>query len=179
MAKPPAPPTATDEEVRALLERYRCPVPFHEVPRAFSATSRRRLCRLPRSGPWRACGVANCRTLGRSTRRTSIRRCDAPHRSIQRAEPHHDDCPSLKSGAAASPRQNDRARSVHLSGFAIVCPGLNGELVAVVPHPCETCVVRRSQSLRPNLTLIPMRFVRERSICDNKRAWLSLWRTAR
>ena len=31
MAKPPAPPTATDEEVRALLERYRCPVPFHEV----------------------------------------------------------------------------------------------------------------------------------------------------
>jgi hypothetical protein len=31
MAKPPIPPTATDEEVRALLERYRCPVLFHEV----------------------------------------------------------------------------------------------------------------------------------------------------
>ena len=31
MAKPPVPPTATDEEVRTLLERYRCPVPFHEV----------------------------------------------------------------------------------------------------------------------------------------------------
>ena len=37
MAKPPAPPTATatDEEVRALLERYRCPVPFHEVRTRF------------------------------------------------------------------------------------------------------------------------------------------------
>jgi hypothetical protein len=31
MAKPPAPSAATDEEVRALLERYRCPVPFHAV----------------------------------------------------------------------------------------------------------------------------------------------------
>lgn len=31
MARPPVPPTATDEEVRALLERYHCPVPFHEV----------------------------------------------------------------------------------------------------------------------------------------------------
>jgi hypothetical protein len=31
MAKPPIPPPATDEEVRAILERYRCPVPFHEV----------------------------------------------------------------------------------------------------------------------------------------------------
>ena len=31
MAKQPIPPTATEEEVRALLERYRCPVPFHEV----------------------------------------------------------------------------------------------------------------------------------------------------
>jgi hypothetical protein len=35
MAKPPAPPTATDEEVRALLTRYRCPVPFHEVRTRF------------------------------------------------------------------------------------------------------------------------------------------------
>ena len=35
MAKPPAPPAATDEEVRALLERYRCPVPFHEVRTRF------------------------------------------------------------------------------------------------------------------------------------------------
>lgn len=31
MAKRPVPPTATDEEVRTLLERHRCPVPFHEV----------------------------------------------------------------------------------------------------------------------------------------------------
>src|SRR3954468_21589736 len=31
MAKPAVPPTATDDEVRALLVRYRCPVPFHEV----------------------------------------------------------------------------------------------------------------------------------------------------
>ena len=31
MAKPAAPPTATDDEVCALLARYRCPVQFHEV----------------------------------------------------------------------------------------------------------------------------------------------------
>ena len=35
MAKPPAPPIATDEEVRAMLEHYRCPVPFHEVRTRF------------------------------------------------------------------------------------------------------------------------------------------------
>ena len=35
MAKLPAPPTATDEDVRALLARYRCPVPFHEVRTRF------------------------------------------------------------------------------------------------------------------------------------------------
>jgi hypothetical protein len=35
MAKRPAPPTATEEEVRALLERYSCPVPFHEVRTRF------------------------------------------------------------------------------------------------------------------------------------------------
>jgi hypothetical protein len=31
MPKPKLPPTPTDHEVRALLERYRCPVPFHAV----------------------------------------------------------------------------------------------------------------------------------------------------
>jgi hypothetical protein len=31
MTKPPIPPTATDAQVRALLERYLCPVPFHAV----------------------------------------------------------------------------------------------------------------------------------------------------
>jgi len=31
MAKPPVSPTATDEKVRVILERYRCPVLFHEV----------------------------------------------------------------------------------------------------------------------------------------------------
>ena len=35
MAKQPIPPTSTEEEVRALLERYRCPVPFHEVRTRF------------------------------------------------------------------------------------------------------------------------------------------------
>ena len=35
MAKRPVPPTATDEEVRVLIERYRCPVPFHEVRTRF------------------------------------------------------------------------------------------------------------------------------------------------
>lgn len=35
MAKSPVPPAATDEEVRVLLERYRCPVPFHEVRTRF------------------------------------------------------------------------------------------------------------------------------------------------
>ena len=29
------PPPATDEQVRALLERYKCPVPFHEVRTRF------------------------------------------------------------------------------------------------------------------------------------------------
>ena len=35
MAEPPAPGIATDEEIRALLERYRCPVLFHEVRTRF------------------------------------------------------------------------------------------------------------------------------------------------
>ena len=35
MAKQPTPPTATDAEVRALLDRYRCPVPFHAVRTRF------------------------------------------------------------------------------------------------------------------------------------------------
>lgn len=35
MAKRAAPPTASDYQVRALLERYRCPVPFHTVRTRF------------------------------------------------------------------------------------------------------------------------------------------------
>lgn len=35
MAKPHGPPIATDDEVCAILERYRCPVPFHEVRTRF------------------------------------------------------------------------------------------------------------------------------------------------
>jgi hypothetical protein len=35
MPKPKLPPTPTDDEVRALLERYRCPVPFHAVRTRF------------------------------------------------------------------------------------------------------------------------------------------------
>ncbi len=35
MAKRHVPSTATDEKVRVLLERYRCPVPFHEVRARF------------------------------------------------------------------------------------------------------------------------------------------------
>ena len=31
----PPPPSATDDQVRALLERYACPVPFHEVRTRF------------------------------------------------------------------------------------------------------------------------------------------------
>ena len=31
MAKRTTPPTANDDEVRALLARYHCPVPFHAV----------------------------------------------------------------------------------------------------------------------------------------------------
>jgi len=31
MTKRTDPPQASDEQVRALLERYKCPVPFHEV----------------------------------------------------------------------------------------------------------------------------------------------------
>src|SRR5215472_10229159 len=32
------PPPATDEQVRALLEKYKCPVPFHEVRTRFLAS---------------------------------------------------------------------------------------------------------------------------------------------
>jgi hypothetical protein len=35
MANPTVPPTATDDEVRALLVRYRCPLQFHEVRTRF------------------------------------------------------------------------------------------------------------------------------------------------
>lgn len=35
MARRPAPSSATDKQVRALLDRYRCPVPFHEVRTRF------------------------------------------------------------------------------------------------------------------------------------------------
>ena len=33
------PSPASDEQVRALLERYKCPVPFHEVPTRFLSGS--------------------------------------------------------------------------------------------------------------------------------------------
>ena len=36
MAKHPTPITATDDEVRVLLNRYKCPVPFHEVRTRFA-----------------------------------------------------------------------------------------------------------------------------------------------
>ena len=35
MAKRTTPPTASDDEVRALLDRYHCPVPFHAVRARF------------------------------------------------------------------------------------------------------------------------------------------------
>jgi hypothetical protein len=35
VAKPKPPPAATDDEVRALLRRYQCPVPFHAVRTRF------------------------------------------------------------------------------------------------------------------------------------------------
>jgi hypothetical protein len=35
MTKRTDPPQASDEQVRALLERYKCPVPFHEVRTGF------------------------------------------------------------------------------------------------------------------------------------------------
>ena len=35
MAKRAVPATASDEEIRVLLEHYRCPVPFHEVRARF------------------------------------------------------------------------------------------------------------------------------------------------
>src|SRR5260370_11242207 len=39
MAKPAVPPTATDDEMRALVVRYRCPVPFHGVRTRFLGNS--------------------------------------------------------------------------------------------------------------------------------------------
>ena len=35
MSKQATPPTASDDQVRALLQRYRCPVPFHAVRTRF------------------------------------------------------------------------------------------------------------------------------------------------
>jgi hypothetical protein len=35
MGRRPVPPTVTDEDVKLLLERYACPVPFHEVRTRF------------------------------------------------------------------------------------------------------------------------------------------------
>jgi hypothetical protein len=35
MAKQPSPQPVSDDEVRALLQRHRCPVPFHEVRTRF------------------------------------------------------------------------------------------------------------------------------------------------
>src|SRR3979411_3010592 len=35
MSKKATPPTTSDDQVRALLERYRCPVPFHAVRTRF------------------------------------------------------------------------------------------------------------------------------------------------
>ena len=35
MAKRTTPPTASDDEMRALLDRYHCPVPFHAVRTRF------------------------------------------------------------------------------------------------------------------------------------------------
>jgi hypothetical protein len=35
MSKKSAPPSASDDQVRALLQRYRCPVPFHAVRTRF------------------------------------------------------------------------------------------------------------------------------------------------
>src|SRR6202048_4460606 len=35
MSKKPAPPSASDDQVRALLQRYHCPVPFHAVRTRF------------------------------------------------------------------------------------------------------------------------------------------------
>jgi hypothetical protein len=35
MSKKAVPPVASDDQVRALLERYRCPVPFHAVRTRF------------------------------------------------------------------------------------------------------------------------------------------------
>jgi hypothetical protein len=40
MSKKATPPTASDDQVRALLQRYRCPVPFHAVRTRFLGNTR-------------------------------------------------------------------------------------------------------------------------------------------
>ena len=35
MAKTRTPPSASDDEIRRLLDRYRCPIPFHAVRTRF------------------------------------------------------------------------------------------------------------------------------------------------
>ena len=63
----PSPPS--DEQVRALLERHKCPVPFHEVRMRLFGNIACLSCRFRRSKWCRTYGVASCRRWTQSRRR--------------------------------------------------------------------------------------------------------------
>jgi hypothetical protein len=71
VAKHPVPSTATDEEVRALLVRYRCPVPFHVVRTRFLGNIASPGMGYRRSRWWSAFGAVSCPSSRRSMRRTN------------------------------------------------------------------------------------------------------------
>lgn len=67
MAKRAAPVIATEEEVRVLLEHYRCPVPFHEVRTRFLGNIATPAVGVSPIKIVEVYGVASCRSLIRST----------------------------------------------------------------------------------------------------------------
>jgi hypothetical protein len=66
MTKHINPTPVTDEQIRILLERYHCPVPFHAMRTRFPGTLRCWACRLRRLRWLRTYGVASCRPLASS-----------------------------------------------------------------------------------------------------------------
>ena len=71
MAKHLTPITATDDEVRALLNRYECPVPFHEVRTRFLGNVATPAMTASPIKMVEDYGAASCRPSIRSTRRMS------------------------------------------------------------------------------------------------------------
>ena len=71
MTKHTNPTPASDEQVRTLLERYNCPVPFHEVRTRFLGNIATPVMSASPIKMVGKLGVASCRPSIRSTQRTS------------------------------------------------------------------------------------------------------------